>query len=103
MGAEAVAITARARRRRAIVDQFCAAHAITPYDTIRYRPPPRLTATFAAMLAERLIRQEGQAYYWLDLNALDAAVERRRRKLVPVSIAVSVTLALAIMLVFYQG
>ena len=102
MGAEAVAITARARQRRRIVDHFCAQHAITPYDTILYTPPAPLQAAFAAMLAERLIRQEGHAYYWLDLTAWDAAIERRRRKLVPLAIAAAVIMALAVMLL-YQG
>lgn len=102
MGVEAATITARARRRRRIVDHFCAQHAITPYDTILYTPPPPLQAAFAAMLSERLIRKEGHAYYWLDLNALNAAAEWRRRRLVPVAIAVSVAAAFALTLL-YQG
>ncbi|ODP37365.1 hypothetical protein [Sphingomonas turrisvirgatae] len=103
MGVEAVAITPRARQRRAIADHFCAQHAVTPYDTVLYRPPPALRPAFDALLAERLIRQEGDAYFWLDLPAWDAAVERRRRKMVPVAIIVSVVLALVVMLGFYQG
>ncbi|MCP3731883.1 hypothetical protein M9978_15770 [Sphingomonas sp. MG17] len=97
MGAETVAITARARKRRKIVDHFCAQHAVTPYDTILYQPPLPLKAAFEAMLSERLIRKEGHAFYWLDLNALDAAVERRRRKLVPVAIVVALVLAIVAM------
>lgn len=97
MGVEAAAIAGRARKRRQIVDHFCAEHAITPYDTILYRPPPPLKMAFERMVAERLIRQEGHAYYWLDLNAWDAAMERRRRRLVPVAIATAVLLALLAM------
>lgn len=102
MAAEAIPITARARRRRAIVDHFCASHAITPYDTILYRPTEPLRAAFEAMLAERLIRREGHAYYWLDLTAWEAAVVQRRRRLVPVVIAAAVAVAMALMLL-YRG
>lgn len=84
------------------MDHFCAAHAVTPYDTILYTPPADLKAAFDALLAERLIRKEGRAYYWLDLRAYEAAVEVRRRKLVPVAIAVSVLLA-AVAMLFYAG
>ena len=79
-----------------------AQHAITPYDTILYTPPPELKAAFDGLLAERLIRKEGHAYYWLDLRAYEAAIELRRRKLVPVAIAVSVLLTVVAML-FYAG
>lgn len=102
MAVESVAITAAGRARRRLVDHFCAQHAITPYDTILYTPPAELKAAFDRMLAERLIRKEGHAYYWLDLRAYDAAVELRRRKLVPVAIAVAVLLAVVAML-FYQN
>jgi hypothetical protein len=100
MPTEAVAITATGRKRRRIVDAFCAEHAITPYDTILYTPPPELAEAFAAMLAERLIRKEGHAYYWLDLRAGEAAIVARRRR--PVVIAASVLLAVVAML-FYRG
>jgi hypothetical protein len=103
MGAEVAAIAARGRKRHRIVDHFCAKHAVTPYDTILYDPPPHLRRAFDSLVAERLIRREGHAYYWLDLNAWDAALARRQRRMVPVAIAVSVVLALALMLGFYQG
>ena len=102
MAIEGAAITAGARARRRLVDHFCAAHAITPYDTILYTPPAELKVAFDRLLAERLIRKEGHAYYWLDLRAYEAAVELKRRKLVPVAIAVSVLLAVVVML-FYAG
>ncbi len=102
MAVESVAITKAGRARRRLVDHFCAAHAITPYDTILYTPPADLRPAFDGLLAERLIRKEGHAYYWLDLRAYEAAVERRRRKLVPVVIAVSVLLA-AVAMLFYQN
>lgn len=106
MGAEvaAIAIQARKRRqRRAILDHFCALHAITPYDTILYTPPPALKRQFDAMLAERIVRQEGHAYYWIDLAAWDAAIERRRRRMVPIVIALCLVVAFALMLGFYRG
>jgi len=102
MAIEGAAITPGARARRKLVDHFCAAHAITPYDTILYTPPAELKTAFDGLIAERLIRKEGHAYYWLDLRAYEAAVEQRRRKLVPVSIVVSVLLAVVAML-FYAG
>ena len=102
MAIEAAAITPGARARRKLVDHFCAQHAITPYDTILYTPPAELRSAFDRLLAERLIRKEGHAYYWLDLRAYEAAIERQRRKLVPVAIAVSVLLAVVAML-FYAG
>lgn len=102
MAVESVAITRAGRARRKLVDHFCAQHAITPYDTILYTPPADLRAEFDRLLAERLIRKEGHAYYWLDLRAYEAAVVLRRRKLVPVTIAVSVLLAVVAML-FYLG
>lgn len=102
MAVESVAITAAGRARRKLVDQFCAQHAITPYDTILYTPPAELKPAFERMLAERLIRKEGHAYYWLDLRAYEAAAEQRRRKLVPVVVAVSLLLAMVTML-FYEG
>ncbi|MBX3593101.1 hypothetical protein [Sphingomonas sp.] len=88
--------------RRHVVDHFCASHAITPYDTIIYAPPPALKDAFDTLLAERLIRQEGTGYFWLDLRAYDAAVLRRRRAMVPVAIGVSLALALAVLLL-YRG
>ncbi|WP_447728558.1 hypothetical protein [Sphingomonas koreensis] len=102
MAIEGAAITPGARARRKLVDHFCAAHAVTPYDTILYSPPADLKLAFDTLLAERLIRKEGHAYYWLDLRAYEAAVELKRRKLVPVVIAVSVLLAVVVML-FYAG
>lgn len=102
MAIEAAAVTPAGRARRKVVDQFCAQHAVTPYDTILYTPPAGLKAAFEALLAEGLIRKEGHAYYWLDLRAYDAGVEQRRRKLVPVTIAVAVLLAVVAML-FYAG
>lgn len=102
MAVEAAAITRSARARRKVVDQFCAQHAVTPYDTILYAPPEALKPAFDGLVAERLIRKEGHAYYWLDLRAYEAAVEVRRRKLVPVAIAVSVLLA-AVAMLFYAG
>ncbi|MEG3179277.1 hypothetical protein [Sphingomonas sp. LT1P40] len=102
MAVEAAAITGSARARRRVVNHFCAAHAITPYDTILYVPPPELKSAFDGLLARQLIRKEGQAYYWLDLRAYEADIDVRRRKLVPVVIAVSVVLAVVVML-FYRG
>lgn len=102
MAIEAAVITPAARARRKLVDHFCAQHAVTPYDTILYTPSAELKPAFDRLLAERLIRKEGHAYYWLDLRAYEAAVERRRRKLVPVAIVVSVLLAVVAML-FYAG
>lgn len=102
MAVESVAITPAGRARRRVVDHFCAQHAVMPYDTILYTPPAELKPAFEALLAERLIRKEGHAYYWLDLRAYAAAVELRRRKLVPVAIAVAVLLAV-VATFFYAG
>lgn len=100
---ESVPITRFARGRRRIVDHFCAHHAITPLDTILYAPPDALKPVFDRLIRQRVIRREGQNYYWLDLRAHDAVIVHQRRKLVPVAIAVSVALALVAMLFLYRG
>lgn len=100
---ESVPITKFARARRKIVDHFCAQHAITPLDTIIYTPPAELKPVFDKLIAQRVIRREGQGYYWLDLRAHDAVIVHHRRKMAPVAIAVAVVLALVVMLGFYVG
>lgn len=100
---ESVPITQAARARRKIVAAFYAQHAITPLDTILYTPPPELKPVFDKMIAQRVIRREGQGYYWLDRRAYDAVIAHQRRKMAPVAIAVSVVLALVVMLFFYRG
>ncbi|OYX50905.1 MAG: hypothetical protein B7Y97_06755 [Sphingomonas sp. 32-66-10] len=100
---ESVPITKFARGRRRIVDHFCAEHAITPLSTILYTPPAELKPVFDKLIAQRVIRREGQGYYWLDLRAHDAVIAHRRRQRAPVLIAVSVVLALVLMTFFYVG
>jgi len=100
---ESVPITKFARARRKIVAHFCANHAITPLDTILYTPPEELKPVFDKLIAQRVIRREGQGYYWLDLRVLDAVILHHRRKMAPVVIAVSVVLALVLMTFFYVG
>jgi hypothetical protein len=100
---ESVPITKFARGRRRIVDHFCAEHAITPLSTILYTPPAELKPVFDKLIAQRVIRREGQRYYWLDLRAHDAVIAHHRRQRAPVLIAVSVALALVLMLGFYVG
>ncbi|HEV7288453.1 hypothetical protein [Sphingomonas sp.] len=94
---ESVPITKFARGRRRIVDHFCAQHAITPLDTILYTPPEDLKPVFDKMIAQRVIRREGQGYFWLDLRAHDAVIVHQRRKYVPVAIVVAVLLAIVAM------
>ncbi|MFN3435915.1 MAG: hypothetical protein ACK4ZY_16150, partial [Sphingomonas sp.] len=94
---ESVPITKFARGRRRIVDHFFAEHAITPLSTILYTPPVELKPVFDKLIAQRVIRREGQGYYWLDLRAHDAVIAHHRRKRAPVLIAVSVALALVLM------
>ncbi|MCA1198252.1 hypothetical protein K9B35_09760 [Sphingomonas sp. R647] len=100
---ESVPITKFARARRRIVDHFCAEHAITPLNTILYTPPADLKPVFDKLIAQRVVRREGQSYYWLDLRVLDAVIVHHRRKRAPVLIAVAVALALAVMVTFYVG
>lgn len=100
---ESVPITKFARGRRRIVDHFCAEHAITPLSTVLYTPPAELKPVFDKLIAQRVIRREGQGYYWLDLRAHDAVIAHHRRKRAPVLIAVSVALALVLMTFFYVG
>lgn len=100
---ESVPITKFARARRKIVDHFCAEHAINPLSTILYTPPADLKPVFDKLTAQRVIRREGQGYYWLDLRALDAVIAHHRRQRAPVLIAVSVALALVLMTFFYVG
>ncbi len=100
---ESAPITKFARGRRRIVDHFCAEHAITPLSTILYTPPEELKPVFDKLIAQRVIRREGQGYYWLDLRAHDAVIAHYRRKRAPVLIAVSVALALVLMTFFYVG
>ncbi|MCR5871595.1 MULTISPECIES: hypothetical protein [unclassified Sphingomonas] len=94
---ESVPITKFARARRKIVDHFCAQHAVTPLDTIIYTPPAELKPVFDKLIAQRVIRREGQGYYWLDLRVLDAVILHHRRKYVPVAIVVAVLLAIVAM------
>lgn len=100
---ESVPMTKFARARRKIVDHFCAEHAITPLSTILYTPPAELKPVFDKLIAQRVIRREGQGYYWLDLRAYDAVIAHYRRKRAPLLIAGAVALALAVMLGFYVG
>jgi len=100
---ESVPITKFARARRRIVDHFCAQHAITPLSTILYAPPAELKPVFDKLIAQRVIRREGQGYYWLDLRVHDAVIAHHRRQRAPILIAVSVALALVLMTFFYVG
>lgn len=100
---ESVPITKFARARRRLVDHFCAEHAITPLSTILYTPPAELKPVFDKLIAQRVIRREGQGYYWLDLRVHDAVIAHHRRQRAPVLIAVSVVLALVLMTFFYVG
>ena len=100
---ESVPITKFARARRRIVDHFCAEHAITPLSTILYTPPAELKPVFDKLIAQRVIRREGQGYYWLDLRVHDAVIAHQRRQRAPVLIAVSVALALVLMTFSYVG
>lgn len=96
------ALSARGRAQGRIIGDFCDAHAVTPYDTILYTPAPRDRDAFAAMVAARLIRREGRAYYWFDRNAWDAALAARQRRIVPVAIGVALAIA-GVAMLFYQG
>lgn len=100
---ETVPLTKFARGRRRIVDHFCAEHAITPLSTILYIPPAELKPVFDKLIAQRVIRREGQGYFWLDLRVHDAVIAHHRRQRAPVLIAVSVVLALVLMTFFYVG
>jgi hypothetical protein len=98
-----IAVAAAARARQRVVNHFCVLHAIGPGDAIEYLPgSPLERRQFDLMRARGIIREAAPGHYWIDLAAHDAAVERRRRRLVPIVIAICVFVAW-VLLLFYRG
>lgn len=100
-GAVIPAVVGRARRR--VVAHFADAHAITPGDAVPYRPERLIDGRQFEHLLERGVLHESRpGEYWLELPALKADEDARRRRLVPVVIAVFVVLAVALTFL-YRG
>jgi hypothetical protein len=94
---------AAARARRRVINHFYVWRAISPEEAIEYRPPtPMEQRQFDRMVKSGVIRVAQPGLYWIDLAARDAAEGRRRRKLVPIVIAVCLAIA-ATLLLFYKG
>jgi hypothetical protein len=94
---------AAARARRRVINHFYVWHATSPDEAIEYSPPtPVEQRQFDRMIKNGVIRIAQPGLYWIDLAARDAAEGRRRRKLVPIVIAICLAIA-ATLLLFYKG
>ncbi|TKD51763.1 hypothetical protein [Sphingomonas baiyangensis] len=89
--------------RHKVRAHFLALHAIEPGDAIEYAPPsPTERREFEKLARDGIIRAAAPGNYWLDLSRLDAAIERRRRKWVPLTLLAALTTAFVAIL-SYQG
>lgn len=92
---------AAARARRKVLNHFFLWHATSPDQAIEYTPPTMLEhRQFDRMVKSGVIRTAAPGLYWVDLAANEAADERRRKKLVPIVIAVCLAIA-ATLILFY--
>lgn len=85
----------RPHRIRGVVPAlFLARHAIGPDDAIAFLPrDPGEQADFDRLRARGIVRQTALGNFYYDLDAHYAAIERRRRFVVPVAIVVSILIA----------
>lgn len=89
--------------RRRIAGQLLAMHAISSTDAVAFKPQtPKEAAEFERMRAHGIVREAIRGHYWLDWPAYDAETDARRRKMVPVAIAVALVIAAALTLL-YRG
>ena len=85
----------RPHRIRGVVPAlFLARHAIGPDDAIAFLPrDPGEQADFDRLRTRGIVRQTALGNFYYDLDAHYAAIERRRRFVVPVVIVVSILIA----------
>ena len=85
----------RPHRIRGVVPAlFLARHAIEPDDAIAFLPrDPRAQADFDRLRARGIVRQTAPGNFYYDLDAHYAAIERRRRFVVPIAILASILIA----------
>lgn len=74
------------RTRERIVGHFCAFSAIEAREAVRFVPQhPGEVRQLDWMRARGIVREVRKGYYWVDLGALAADREARRRRLVPLT------------------
>ena len=82
------------RIRGVIPALFLARHAIGPDDAIAFLPrDPKEQGTFDRLRANGIVRETVPGRFYFNLDALYAAIEWRRRLVVPIAIIVSVVIA----------
>lgn len=82
------------RTQRRLAQFFMANHALTPEDAIYFSTTtPADEKVFVRMQRGGLIRDAGRKRYYLDINAYDAHLYRRRRLGAIVSIIIALTVA----------
>ena len=98
-----VIVAAINRARRQISGHFMHHRAIAPGDAVDFVPDrPIVKRQFEKMLARGVVKQAGAGRYWLDIDAYNADIARRRGRLVPVVIALAI-LAAVLLTFLYQG
>ncbi|WP_404334236.1 hypothetical protein AB2M62_12705 [Sphingomonas sp. MMS12-HWE2-04] len=91
------------RARRRIAAHFFVHHATSADDAVAYVPQsPIETRQFARMQSKGVVREAAAGRYWLDTAAFQAESDARRRRLVPIVIALCV-LAAVLVTFAYQG
>jgi hypothetical protein len=82
------------RIRGIILALFLARHAIGPEDAIVFLPrDPKEQATFDRLRSGGIVREPAPGRFYFDLDAHHAAIERRRRLVVPIAIIASLLIA----------
>lgn len=91
------------RARRKVAAHFLAQHAVSPDEAVTFVPDRTIVRRqFERMRHKGVVRDGPGGTYWLDVAALRADDEGRRRVLIPVAIVV-LLIAAAIPLFFYRG
>ena len=92
-----------ARERRRIVAHFYVHHAVSAADAVPYVPAKGMGhRQFEEMLAKGILHEASPGRFWIDQAAYKADLERRRRMVIPLIVAVLLILA-AIPLFFYDN
>jgi hypothetical protein len=98
-----IAAAAVARARRRIVAHFYIHHAVSAQDAVTYVPEGGMgRCQFEEMLAKGILHEAAAGTFWIDQAAYKADLERRRRMVIPLIVAVLLILA-AIPLFFYDN
>ena len=96
-------MAATVRARREIVAHLFVHHAVSAGEAVPYVPgSPIAGGELRRLQDRRVVHEAGRGRFWIDPAALKADAERRRRRLVPLVIAVALILA-AIPLFFYDN